>query len=1106
MPQVAAWAAAAVVSAMGVTGTTAALVSAVVQTAVYAGISTIAGAITAPKVAAAEGRPTEWTADPDAPIPFVLGRRGYAGQIVHRDTYGPDARYEGIVTVYSGGGPINAFGGFILDGVPKTFTGELMNGTPVNRLWRQTRLGAQPDTALTSPSVAGGHVMAGWGANHKLSGKACTMTTLRQDGDFEYWPTGEPKTLEVIQGLLSWDPRLDSTWPGGSGSCRLNNPATWVYSRNGAILALKWALGIRENGFLVGGIGSSVDGIDVASFITAANVADTNSWTCSAVAYSDAVGGDDKYQVLEALLQTACAVPSSYAGKISCISRAAAPASIGTFSAADTAGPFEITGGALRSGRINTLIPKIVSEADNWEMVPLAPIIGSTYVAEDGGATRSARKDYPYVDNKDQAAQLAAYDIADSREGVTGTIPMKPYMRDLDPGDCFTMTEPDFSMSGQQFLVLSRSFNPQTNVVEVTVRSETSAKHAWALGRTGTAPASPTLGTTDPMSTPTPSGADWSLAAGGGETPSVVITGAVPSTVSVSRVVIEYRVHGTSAWLPWTEAPPTATTFEITGLYAATDYDVAVSYQNLFGVLGSRLTLGPATTAGNMATEVSPTTELVSGTGATALRIKDGRLWVGEGGVENANAVLDANGLLQRINDPTINVGGLAYLDANGLTPAALQQIASEFRTAAPATRVVQALAAHASSSGAIASWLTGTLMAASDVQLDVSFSLLGLSTLLSDFPASLTVTLYEQYSTDGGATWSTLTAVAGGTKTLSRITSGVPTSSQYLVTQDSFQEHDGSDWLTISYYRVEAPSALTFTVAAAPKAEAIYRWGLVGPTGALWLSPASTITATDTDDKASFLVGDLSIGASTPWANPVGHSSELVITRTGTATCQVTAAAITISSQSGSVRTVRNVNQTLNCATTGAGGLDTGSLAANTHYAIYMISDGTAGGDKLLASTSFTSPVMPAGYSYVGRIGAFYAGAGAEIHNFIKKGPRVRYIQTGTIALATLKTGSHGNISTPQWIGTSYVASTVPAVATDVLLSVYTTGATVMLAPNNSYGDESNSTNPPYMMIKTGGPTESHLVEIPNEDGNLYSASNNTNLRIRVAGYIDSV
>jgi hypothetical protein len=593
MPELAAYAATAIVSAMGFTGTTVA--SAVATVAIEAAIL-VAGtaalnALTAPEVAANEGRPTDWSADPNAPIPFVMGRRALGGQIVYRDTFGPDNRYQGIVTVYSGAGPVNAMGTLLLDGVAQTFTGETMDSTPINKLFRKTRLGAQPDTVLTTPSVPGSHTLTTWTSAHKLSGKACSMIVLFQDGELRRWPTGEPAALQVVEGIKLWDPRLDSTWPGGSGSCRLATRSTWVYSTNPILHALNWSLGLKENSKLVGGIGSSVDGIDVASFISAANIADTNSWTVSAVAYSL----EDKYQVLQGLLQAGGAIPARNAGKISCVSRAAAPASILTISAADTAGPVEFQVGVPREGRVNTITARCVQEDQAWELVDLEPQTSSTYVTEDGGE-RSRGVTYPYVSDKDQAAQLARYDIADSRESITGTIPLKPYLRELEPGDCFTITEDGFAMSAQKCMVLSRTYDPASDVVQVTFRSETNAKHAWALSGTGTAPPTPGLSGTDPGVVQTPDSSDWTATASTAGVPSITITGAVPESVNIARVVIEYRLDGGTDWTIWTEGGADTVAAEIQGLTANTAYEVAVSYRSVNGTLGARLVLSPVTT------------------------------------------------------------------------------------------------------------------------------------------------------------------------------------------------------------------------------------------------------------------------------------------------------------------------------------------------------------------------------------------------------------------------------------------------------------------------------------------------------------------------------
>src|SRR5258708_2492511 len=83
---------------------------------------------------------------------------------------------------------------------------------------------------------------------------------------------------------------------------------------------------------------------------------------------------------------------------------------------------------------------------------------------------------------------------------------------------------------------------------------------------------------------------------------------------------------------------------------------------------------------------------------------------------------------------------------------------------------------------------------------------------------------------------------------------------------------------------------------------------------------------------------------------------------------------------------------QTINGATTGAGGLDTGSLAASTWYHAFVIGKPGGGAGALLASTSLASPVFPTGYTLKRRIGSFKTDASAHILGFIQVGDIFRW------------------------------------------------------------------------------------------------------------------
>lgn len=76
------------------------------------------------------------------------------------------------------------------------------------------------------------------------------------------------------------------------------------------------------------------------------------------------------------------------------------------------------------------------------------------------------------------------------------------------------------------------------------------------------------------------------------------------------------------------------------------------------------------------------------------------------------------------------------------------------------------------------------------------------------------------------------------------------------------------------------------------------------------------------------------------------------------------------------------------NIAINGANGLDTGSAANSTMYALYIIGDSTKYNDvACLLSTSFSDPVMPAGYDSKRRIGAVKTDGTADILEFHQRG-----------------------------------------------------------------------------------------------------------------------
>jgi hypothetical protein len=159
----------------------------------------------------------------------------------------------------------------------------------------------------------------------------------------------------------------------------------------------------------------------------------------------------------------------------------------------------------------------------------------------------------------------------------------------------------------------------------------------------------------------------------------------------------------------------------------------------------------------------------------------------------------------------------------------------------------------------------------------------------------------------------------------------------------------------------------------------------------------------------------------------------------------------------------------TINMSINGAGGLDTGAIAANTWYNVYAISSGSA--LSCLASTSATSPTMPAGYVFRVRLGAMKTNSGAAtLWPTYQQGNTTRF----TAALSTagdrvVVSGASGTCGATMTTSTVSVwGSMVPATAKAAMigLNVSNSQAAVFQAPMSTAG---NTTVPGLLQYSSG-------------------------------------
>lgn len=475
-------------TAAGATTATFLGVTAATFTAVGA-IAGVAGAVlsyaaqaAAPK-AVVGGNAAKFTIDKDSGIPYAVGRTYSGGKIVHRQFYGSKNEFESWVAVHSLG-PVRSLGTLEVDRVPTISAGGAAAGQYANFMWLDDQLGACPEPDFLRGPF---NTFPGWENNNKLSGLAADLWTLRFDSKKNVYPNGVPQRGRVIEGVFVYDPRQDSSYPGGSGSCRLGDEASYVWSENPALHAITWAFGRRQNGVLLAGGGLAVTGIDLQPFVEWANVCDLNGWKVGGVVYTDA---DNTWDVLKMICQAGAAEPMPVAGMLSC-TFSAPRVSIGTITTNDIAGTVDVPTSTTRRVRRNTVTPKVRLESHGWEMVPLSPIAVPDFVAVDGGS-RPTEIPYPLVQSVDQGTQLGLYDLVNARELEGIVLPCKVYAVGWRPGDCLTLNIPEANLIGRDVVVRDREITTDLTVT-LTCRSETATKHAFCLGKSGVVPVPPDL-------------------------------------------------------------------------------------------------------------------------------------------------------------------------------------------------------------------------------------------------------------------------------------------------------------------------------------------------------------------------------------------------------------------------------------------------------------------------------------------------------------------------------------------------------------------------------------------------------------------------------------
>lgn len=621
LPMVAAWAATAWTSAVTVTagalasvgtvaaigeGATIALASGILKTAAVTAISAAATALMRPNTPSS-GTTLDFKPDPKAPVRGAMGFTAVGGNKVFQATWGYK-RVAMSLGVALSLGPIQGVAAFEADGSTVAFN-------PANQyealgfydsdMWQRTTLGLPGDAALLPPTGLkyGNPGLTGWGLQNAAPQTAFafwTMVLAKNPEDRDIFTNGVPDPRWILNGMRVWQPRFDSTYPGGSGPQRRDDWRTWGWSENPYDHALAWVRGhykLNIDGSIdktkrIAGVGAPDSAIDIPAFVEGANISDANGWTIS----GEWSTSDGKWQTLVAMLQAGGAQPINRGAQISVLVNAPRVSTY-TYTKADLVGQAQIKPLTPRRDRKNTIIPRYRSQPNGWEYVAAGEVTASTYRTEDRGEQRSTEVEYVHVRDARQAGQLAAYDLVNLREGLTATLPSKVHLMSVHAGDCITVDVPELALANQKFVVMRTTVDYKSASVTLELRSETDAKHAFALGQTDQAPPSPTLSAVDPKYVEPPLEIDWGAApkppVGGISQPIIVIGGKV-ETGDIASVIVEAGLTPAGPWtLVYSGIPILDGRYEAKGLDPLAEYWFSIRYVARNGAISDRLVKGP---------------------------------------------------------------------------------------------------------------------------------------------------------------------------------------------------------------------------------------------------------------------------------------------------------------------------------------------------------------------------------------------------------------------------------------------------------------------------------------------------------------------------------
>jgi len=408
-------------------------------------------------------------------IPIVYGTRKVGGNIVFLETSGADNQYLYMALVLSEG-EIDDITSIFVNDNQVTFTGDLADNTQVtvassdsnffdgsSLITVEPHFGSDSQTASSLLST-----LSSWTSNHRLRGLAYLAIRFEWNNDkFGSLPTVQA----VVKGKKVYNPNLDSTVTGGSGSHRKDTSSTWAYSDNPVYQLLDY---LRNDRFGMGITNEYFDS-NFADWQIAGDVCDTQITPFSGASAIDLMNShtviDTSKKAIDnvkSFLRGSRGYLNFTAGKYNILVESTGTASI-SLTEDNIIGGISVTS-KNKNSRYNRVIVNFINpdksfQSDTAQFPPVdetglaSADQHSTMKTADGGLLLEGRFDFSMLNSPYQAQEMAEIILRRSRTSLDVSLKADATALDLAVGDLVNITHATPSFSAKPFRVQGMTIN-----------------------------------------------------------------------------------------------------------------------------------------------------------------------------------------------------------------------------------------------------------------------------------------------------------------------------------------------------------------------------------------------------------------------------------------------------------------------------------------------------------------------------------------------------------------------------------------------------------------------------------------------------------------------